>query len=86
MRSRHAECSVPSQCTAFSVHACCSCFCVMTPVSHVSLRGRHALPLGGDPACQEKPGEPLRGPGQGRAGQPGPMVLEAAPAGRSAGP
>lgn len=48
--------------------------------------GGHSLPSREDLEGPEKPSETLRDPAQGRAGRPGPPVLQAVPAGLAEGP
>lgn len=70
----------------FSVNARCSYFCVLVLTSHVPLYGGHSLPSREDLEGPEKPSKLLRDPAQGRAGRPGPPVLQAVPAGLADGP
>ena len=73
MRSRHIEHIALSG--AHGVLRECSLSLFLA--SRVSLHGRRGPPSGEGAGCPEKPSEPVGDPGQGRAGRPGPPILQA---------
>lgn len=73
MRSRHIEHIALSGAHSVLREGSLSLFLA----SRVSLHGRRGPPSGEGAGCPEKPSEPVGDPGQGRAGRPGPPILQA---------